>query len=336
MISLFNEVLKSKNRNALDLLQKIKKSINQKSAPAILSFIHTLHSTELYLEQDLRQDFEINVQEIQTILTQFLSDKLAKLVTNEPLNFKVIQKEEKTNVFDQSIKLIFETLIRKTQHEIQNNINILFKKETLKNINITVESLNYLNLVKHEERIFLIKEIASFVQEQDLQDVLDYFDKNPEFFDIFIITMKFINPEILQCIYNMIYTSKKYLKKSLVCSLVNIEIDKILPNIREYNWEILAGSIEKSPEIIPDICTAYSENILNLSKNTFTEKILDQDGLFCHYIDYLPFTHKEFLELCSSSKPFTNFYYEKIKAEDEMLDFAKHLQRKSKTLQLSL
>lgn len=328
LIPLFNQILNYSSENPKELLKEIKNQINNETAPSILGFINHLYTVEIDLDEDSRDEFQEIAGEIIAILCQKLDKKLSNLIPKEPLTFTANKKSNNGNPFDKFINLALETLIKKTQHEIINNFNVEFNREISSNINYAFTSLDYLKFCTNEESVQIVKEIVYFVTEDQIEAILDFFEQNNTFFDIFLLALKFSKADILNSIYDLIYSSKKYLKKSFISAMPEVDFDKIIPIVREYNWEILSILIDKRPEIISKICTYFNENSLNVSRQAFLEKVIEQDYLFCYYIDDLPFNQIEFLQICTKSKIFSNFYVLKVKDEEEMIEFCKTILKK--------
>lgn len=228
--------------------------------------------------------------------------------------------------------IVMETLVRKSKYEIWNNINLLFNWKQ-QGLSIPKSShiqslLKYVGLVSHQQVLPVLKEIAYLLTESDIRPTLTFFEEKPKDFGILLLVLKFTNKDILDKISGIIYSEKKYFKEPLVSALPEIDIGRILPSIKDYNWGIASSLIEKRPEIIPNVIQAFKDNVLGMPKKFFIEKALEKDRLFSTYFKELDLTPEESIELCSKSKYFTTAYFPFLETEDQILEFSRILAKK--------
>lgn len=319
----FDDILLRKKNDILPFLKEINGLIDSETSPIILSFINCLLENEVMINQSEKPQFETLIYKIKNNLKNNLSNNLINLISKDEIKYGT-DEEENISLFDKLINLIFETLIMKSQNEIINSISN--NRET--DQNTVLVYLKYMALLEKEQIPLLLNEVACIISEEDLKKVLDYFENKPDYFDIFVLSLKMSNFAMFQGLHELVYTSKKYFKKHLLVELPEIDSSRVFPNIKDYNWELASSLIEKRPESIPYLCDCFRNGLIGCSRGFFIEKILEQDQLFCYYIDDLILTSSEFIELCSRSKAFTRFYFEKINTEEEMAEFCKSFCKK--------
>lgn len=337
LLEISNNIIQSKSLDISSDLITIYLDTNQKTAAAVYSFLNVLFSDDSKLS-NLLQDKECAkiLNRIKDRANILVSAELKKALPLKDINLDILKtsntKPNKT-ILNKLRDLVFETLIRQSKHDIQNNINLFFKVDNVTKSrfdeNHTSSLLEYLRLVGTDEQNKILQELAFNLEENDIRMVLDFFEKNPKNFDIFLLSLNYINEILFKSALTTIYNNKKYFTKSIISSLPIIDLDQILPNIREYNWEILAALIDKRPEIIPDICQNFHESKLSISKRFFLERRVEQDDSFSYYISDLKLSLNELLELSNQSNNIAENFFQMIDKEEDMIEFCGILSKKN-------
>lgn len=335
MLEIFKQILSCQAPDPVHLLDKVLCSTNEKTAPAVLSFLNCLLNNEIYVKEEHQAQFSKIVLKIIEALREKVSKCLQAHLPDGSIMFssKSFSADARpVNLIEELKNIVVETLIKKSKHEIWNNINLFFNKKNQSLLvpknNYTQSLLKYMALVPQQHIIPALKEIAYLLTEGDIRPILTHFEEMPRYFSTLLLILKFTNKDILDKISAIIYSEKKHFKEPLVSALPEIDINRILPNIKDYNWEIISSLIEKRPEVIPDVIQAFKNGILGMQKKFFMEKIVEKDQLFSTYFKELELTSEESIDLCSKSKYFTMAYYAVITTEEQVLEFCKVMAKK--------
>lgn len=335
MLEIFKQILSFQSLDSIQLLNEVLCFTDEETAPAVLGFVNCLLNDEIYVKEEHQARFAELVSEIIDVLREKLSKCLQTHLPDGSVVFSNRSSSVDTRpveIIEEFKSMVVETLIRKSKYEIWNNINLFLNK---KNQNLPMSGdtyvqslLKYTNLVSQQHILCVLKEVAYLLTENDIRSAITHFEERPKDFSTLLLILKFTNKDILDKISAIIYSEKKYFKEPLVSALPEIDVNRILPNIKDYNWEIVASLVEKRPEIIPSVIQAFKDGVLGMQKKFFMEKILEKDRLFSAYFGELELTSEESIDLCSKSKCFTTAYYTVITTEEQVLDFCKVLVKK--------
>lgn len=326
---IFKEVLENKSKTPLEDLNKVYVSIGEINAAEILAFLITLLRNEIKLSYfKSKEQFEELINNIRKKLAENLSDKLRHLIFSQEIeySFEESVNQQNKNIFDTLTEAIFEILLKKSKHEITNSINLYFNRENpMKHSaeNLIRSLLNYLKMIPSNHVTKVLKEIIYNAEDKDIEVLLDYFEQHPEHFGTFLLIGKFSKRDLIEKIYNEIYSEKRYFKKPLISALPEIDINRILPLVKDYNWEIAASLIESRPELARDFCAYFNEGLPGCQRSFFVEKITEKDAIFSEYLQDLNLSSEELIDLASKSKHMAIKYFDLVSTEEDMLALTK-------------
>lgn len=327
LFSVLYDVFLMETKDIVKFLDKLFISIEPNNALVILCFLH------FYFENKSNAIDELS-DEVMEMLHNII-DKLKKIVPNEFSHFIPDLKpklqddsmEKKNDFFENLEKIIKEVLIKTSTVEFVNAINAKLDDETevgaSKEYNISSVFIFYIENLEFSKKKNIFKYIIPLLNEESISDLLFYFLQNTKYSELFFVFLKYYNPLIYEKAVELIYSEKKFFKANLLKALPEIHSEKIIANIRDYNWEIAESIINTRPDLTGEIAKCFAENKLKVSRNFFLEKIISQDNYFSYYIEDMALSPEELLELCNNSKMFLENYFIIINQEDQMVELCK-------------
>lgn len=329
----------------LDLLQVLKtleSLVVAETAPLILGAIVGIYGRELNIQTEKKADFISNMNSIKKKLEEYLSSDMKRLI---PANDIVlveqpnkIQKE--TNLMKAIEKLVVETLIRKSKHEIWNSLNVYFGSTGDEEFLKKEEVINYIfsclitasrvskGSADTAECIFIAKELAFVASEEDAEQLLDLFLGSSEYFDVFLIALRSSNVNVYTALQNLIYTEKRYFKECLITAFPDIEFPRLVSFVKDYNWDVTATLLQKRPILAKELIETFHRGELGISRRFFLEAIQKQGDVFSNFISELNLASEEIVDICTRSYNFTKKYFYLIETEEQMLQFCKILSKR--------
>lgn len=338
ILETLNDFNQTENIDFIAILTKIESIITNNNASSVLGMLVAIQSREIKIENDQKDEFIDRFNRLKIRLNEILPFELKKLIPKNDIKFleKKEEKIKKDNILEECKKIITETLIKTSKHEIWNNINVYFNKNDIN------ELLSKENFIKHlfnnlitairvsktpEIAIKILKEIAYLIQESDIDPILSFFNEFSLYFPTFLIILKKCNNSIYEELKRNICSEKRYFKENYVCALPEFEFNKVIPFIKDYNWNVAAILIQKRPEIAKNIIDAFHLGELGISRKFFIESLQKQDYIFSNYISNLNLSTDELVDLCTKSYEFTKKYFNYVETDEQMLQFCKILSK---------
>lgn len=323
------------NIDLVCFLAKLLSVITRENAPAILGIIHDLFQGEFFVHEHLKASFKYYMDQVLNKLKEKLPPALHLHIPAIVLKQAVAEdgvRLENLDILEQFQQLIIETLVKKSKYEIWNAINLKLSEDSTNEAHATEEIssslIYYLQNLEAQQKGAGIRYIANLMVEEDIPSFLSYFNVNYSDAETFFIALNFYNKDIFDKATDFIYTEKKYFKPKLIKALPEIDIDQIIPNIKDYNWEIIEEIMQVRPDVVESVVDAFREGTLTVSRKGFLEKILLLDYFFAYYFNDLDLTEDEMIELSSKSSHFSQKYFFNINSEERMTDFCKTLSKK--------
>ncbi len=309
-------------------LNDICDSITTENAPIILSFFHSYFENKTKIVGKVIKDHMSVIIKIFDNLKVNLPSNLYKFIPD--LNKYISENNE--NIIEDNIIKIFgniikETLIKCSTYEIINAINFNINKEENvdeeKDHNISDVLIFYMENLNFSKKEKIFKSIIPLLNDESLPTLLTYFLNNSKYSELFFIFLKFFNKGIYEKAIDLIYTEKKFFKANLLKSLPEIDHEKIINNIRDYNWDIVEHIVNVRPDFAGEVARSFANNDLKVPRNFFLEKIVKEDKYFSYYIEDMNLNDEELVDLSNKSKRFLLAYYKIINKEEQMIELCK-------------
>lgn len=309
-------------------LNDICDSITTENAPIILSFFHSYFENKTKIVGKVIKDHMSVIIKIFDNLKVNLPSNLYKFIPD--LNKYISENNE--NIIEDNIIKIFgniikETLIKCSTYEIINAINFNINKEENvdeeKDHNISDVLIFYMENLNFSKKEKIFKSIIPLLNDESLPTLLTYFLNNSKYSELFFIFLKFFNKGIYEKAIDLIYTEKKFFKANLLKSLPEIDHEKIINNIRDYNWDIVEHIVNVRPDFAGEVARSFANNDLKVPRNFFLEKIVKEDKYFSYYIEDMNLNDEELVDLSNKSKCFLLAYYKIINKEEQMIELCK-------------
>ncbi|KAI5149235.1 hypothetical protein ENBRE01_0785 [Enteropsectra breve] len=312
--------------NVAGSLEYIVNAITEASAPAVLGLLYDLEDNKLIVSEEDEATAQCHLAEInKRLMAQKSTSNLAAFM---PLPLQICSNNEVPKIVIEKTKMerlqeiIFLMLKTTSKTKILNCIN----KECSTAVDLEARKgknlLNYLKrLLKHGKTHEVgpgIKIITTILDKAHVPQLLEMVRKYTKYAENIFIAFRIHNPETYNEIVETVYSEKRFLKERLVRCLPGLDVNRIIPLIKDYNFKILAALLEKRPECALDVIRGFNENLIGMSKKRFIEAIIKQDTIFCYYASELQNTHAEMLDICIRSTPFLVEYF-KIASSDKVL-----------------
>lgn len=321
----------------IEILQSIVDILCYENAPAILGIITGLLTKEIKLKNDKRALFMEKISKITQTLNSLLPrDLLRYLPSLDMIFYSDVSAEPaaEQDILSMFRQMVIEVLIKKSKHEIWNNINVYFNKDKCNEYvlrdGLVPHILSYTQEVQDPFRV--LREVVYVAEERDTNEIIEFFEKNPEHFQPFIIMARFSNGPLYSKIVDMIYSEKRYFKKQLVTLLPELSFERIIPYIKDYNWDVTLEIIQARPDLIPMLARAFHDGLLGFQKRFFLEAISSNDTLFCNYVDDLGLNFEDIVEISSRSIKFASRCIHMIENEDQIAQFCKIISKKDEDI----
>lgn len=341
-IELSKEVLEAKASSWLGIFQKIYSLVNVENASAYLGILLYIGSKELNVKESGREELEKTFTDLVEKIRKIVPSSLLMHLSSLSLSFSdtVESDEEKELGMLAEIKrIVTECLITNSKYEIWNSVNIFFASKgystQVLNEDPTKVLFGILESSPDEDKVKIIREIVFLLTPKDSAKILSFFDENPKHFEMFIILLRFSNPELYQHLLDMVYSEKRYYKEFIIPCLPELEFERVTSYIKDYNWPVTAAIVEKRPELAVKVIAAFQNNELGVSRKFFIEKISEQDEIYSKFLSDLNLSKDELYELSSKSICFADRYFTTIDSEDQMVQFCKIIAKKNETFILS-
>lgn len=326
------------------ILMVVKSAVSPKNAPFVLGIVAGIQGRKVKIEEEKKANFISLMSEIKVKLEQLLPTKLKHLIPSSNINFsdQSVKKLERKSILKAFEQIIIETLVKKSKHEIWNSLNVHFNRNSVCQFKLkdglirhlfrylttsTRINKNYNGNISAES-IKILKEMSFLMNESNIDVTFEFFGENPQYFGSFLIILKACRTEIYEKMQKIIYSEKKYFKESFVCSLPDIDFNKIVPFVKDYNWDVTENLLRYRPAIVKDFIDAFNRDELGISRRFFLDVLCKQDEIFSNFIPDLGLASEELVEICTKSYSFTKKYFYHIETEDQMLQFCKILSKK--------
>lgn len=319
-----------KKTNYIKLIREIDDALCAETASSVLGIITGLLGRDISVGNTHQKEFIEHLDRIRHKLMEMLPENLKKHIVDTEISFVEEEIARKTNILDELKQIVLETLIIKSKHEIWNSLNVFFNK---KNTGYSLQErplrylLKYVTEVNDEDKIRVFRESAYIAEIQDSNVIIEFFEKNPLYFDEFLLMVKYSNAAVYEKISDTLHSEKRYYRKGYINALPVVDFSKIKPYIKEFNWEVTADLIDRRPELTAEIIEAFKNEELDISKKFFMDAMVQQDYLFSRFM--IDLTFEELLDLSNKSILFSKKCFDLISSEDQMLQFCKILSKKS-------
>lgn len=325
--------------NPIDLvygMSTILSLITKDSAPIILAFIRSFFSSKPTVPSYLAPSFNFLSERVCNKLKEHLPHSLRHHLPNLGL-IQLQHNLEHLPVFDVLAKVVCEALVRTTLYEINSAITQLKPVdgdtssrivEADQNKSTNALFLKYFYMLNVDEQTLFVRHLAFLVAAEDVPGLLTYSSKNEEFAFLFFSALRIYNKAVFSLVCELVSTEKRFFKDVLVRSIPELEIEKVIPTIRPYNWDVLASLLSSRPMAAPCIIQSMKNGELSVSRRFFIERLKEQSEIFAWFYNELDLSADEASELIRSSIQFLQQYFLNAGSEEAILEVARVVSQK--------
>lgn len=269
------------------------------------------------------------VAQILALLEEKLPAPLRSFVPAVPRSSQAPGAPRKLDVLHEFQKLVFESLVKNSKHEIWNSLNIFLRTERAEVEDPGVATDFLLNVLSYscsehridspeeagagtevgssndaKRKIKIFQEIAFLLEPEDqekIEKILLFFDDSNNSADnigtanrnaaLFFLILRFCNPPVFSAAMETVYSEKRFYREALISALPVLDAERLIPYIKDYNWAVTAAAIEKRPSVVPRIIRAFQEGELGMQRKFFLDAIAAQDKIFSNFFPGPPGHH---------------------------------------------
>ncbi|KAI4291959.1 symplekin [Pancytospora philotis] len=314
------------------LMARMPQSITAETAPVLLGVLEDLFADEVDIEEALRPLFMQHFEEIADSLRAHLPERLAchlPEVAFRSGSGHTQEDAQTVDFFGALGQLIVEALVKASRHEIINAVNELHG-EGLEDVRVPGPSVGavltyYLERAADAQCSAIVRHVAFLATPEAVPDILAHFSERPEMAGLFFLAARLLNPDVLAAAAEAACREKRFFKPDLVGALPDVDIERVIEETRDYNWEVLQAVVEARPDATGAVVAAFAEGRLKVSRKGFLERIAALDGYFAHYFTEMGLSDEEMGDLSAKSEHFRQRYYATIESEPKMAAFCRAL-----------
>lgn len=340
LVEALRGLLRPQTIDLLRLLADTLAAVTHENAPTILAVVREFFNTTPAVPVPLQSKCDDYMQRILARLRACLPPGLHQHIPCMEAVLAAREKKskgaKKLDSLGQIMQLVTESLVKKSRHEMWNAISILFN-ERPENAGVEMSAvlIRYLeNAMPHEESAML-RHLAGLATADDVPALLSYLAEHGERAEAFLFVLRFYNADVFEQALDLIYTEKRFFKAALVRALPEVDVEQILPSIKDYNWEVIAAVIDVRPDAAAPVIDAFRNGVLKVPRKVFLEKIAQQDGVFAYYLPELELAENELLELCEKSMCYAQQYFVGLAEEAPMAGFCRMFSKKDEAVILA-
>ncbi|AFM98444.1 symplekin domain-containing protein [Encephalitozoon hellem ATCC 50504] len=322
------------------------KVLDRDSAVALLAYLRHAHSKGMACPRYAQRSVNYHVhmlnkriaKKIPSILGRFASEM--KLFDFTEVRGRKVGEEVKRELdpFSLLIDLVFETLVKSSNIEIENTIQTYFhEKQEEERPGPVTEAFNLLGRIKEAGAIDVgISRIVRMLDPRDSLDALVFMSKNERYSHSFFMYAYLLNRDVYDAMVDLILESRQYFRVDIVKHLVSLDIEKVLEKITDETVEILGHMVKERRAHVKEIVEMISEGRVNVSRENVLEVFKENYETLGEYASYFKLSDQELIEVSKSNDDALPLALDAVDTQESMNSFVDLLKEKEDSAVINL
>lgn len=314
------------------------KILDRDSAVILLAYLRSAQSKGMICPRYAQRSVNYHVHMLSKRIAKRIPSMLNRFASEMRLfDFTEIRGrkggEEMKKEFDplsHLIDLVFETLVKTSNIEIENTIQTYFheKKEEMLLSPIT-EAFNLLGRIKDANAIDIgISRIVRMLDVGDSLEALLFISKNEKYIHSFFVYAYLLNRDVYDAMEDLILENKQYFRIDIIKHLVSLNVEKVMERVTDETVEILDHMIKERRVYVEEIVKTISEEKANISRESVLEIFKENYEVLGDYAPYFKLSGQELIEVSKSNDQALPLTLDTVDTQESMNSFVDLLKEK--------
>ncbi|KAM0671613.1 symplekin domain-containing protein [Ordospora colligata] len=319
-------------------LNMVTRMLDRNTAVVMLAYLSQAQAKGLKCPKYAQRALSYHIH----VLSKKISKNVPEMLSQYVLGVKVISMNEgnvkgrierNTKEFepmDFLIDLVFETLVKASNAEIENSIQAHFNDEHNRvEINAVRESLEILCKIKEAEAVDAsIARIVKMIGPEDSAEVVRFIGSNERYAHTFFLYAYLMNAEAYESMAEIILESVEYFRPEIVGGLVSIDLERVIRKVNDGSVKILDDIIRNRQVCVEKIAELASRGLVNIGRESVISVFKNNYGVLEKYAAQFELNVNEMIEISKANDAALGPTFIMIETAEEMNIFVDLLKDK--------
>jgi len=228
------------------------------------------------------------------------------------------------------IDLVFETLVKASNAEIENSIQAHFNDEHKRvEINSIRESLGILCKIKEAEAVDAsIARIVKIIGPEDCAEIVRFISSNEKYAHTFFLYAYLMNAEAYESMVEVVLENVEYFRPEIVSGLVSIDLERVVRKVDDGSVKILDDIIRGRDVCVEKIAELVSRGLVGIGRESVVGVFKNNYGILGKYAAEFELNVKEMIEISKANDAALGPTLAMVETVDDMNGFVDLLKDK--------
>ncbi|ADM11678.1 uncharacterized protein Eint_060700 [Encephalitozoon intestinalis ATCC 50506] len=324
----------------------VSKILDRRSAVALLAYLRHAQSRGIKCPRYAQRSLNYHVHMLNKRILKRIPSTLNRFVPEMKLfDFTETRErrggEEARKEFDPFrflIDLVFETLVKSSNIEIENTVQTYFHEKKEEEFPSPVsEAFSLIGKIRDPGAVDKgISRIVRTLSVEDSLETLMFIRKNERYSLSFFLYAYLLNKEVYKSMVDIILENKQYFKLDVIKCLVELDVKRIIPKITDESVDVLSYVIRERETHVKEIVEMISEEKVAIGREGLLEVFKENYGALKDYASYFRLSDQELIEISKSNDQALALTLESVESQEGMNSFVDLLKEKEDTVVVDL